>query len=538
MRAAIYARYSTDMQDRTSIEDQARGAQRWADQHGETVVAVYSDEELSGSVPVAMRAGGKSMLDAARANQFDTLIIEDQSRLARDFLDAERTVRILEQMGIRIIMVSDGYDSRNLGREMQRGFKALMNQQYLRDLAAKTHRGLEGQLARGYSAGGKSYGYTTVPDLDANGEARGHWVKIDAVQAEIVREIFQRCADGQSSRTIADALNTRRVPSPRGGTWAVSALYGSVERGLGILNNELYIGRLVWNKLVWHKNYDTGKRFWRPRPKSEWQVRDRPDLRIIKQPLWLAVRARLAKPRAEGGAKGSGPPPKTLFGGLLRCGHCGGSVIAVSSHQYGCAARKDRGLSVCQGVAVSRTELDKQLSSQVRALLSDPSAIAEYERQVKLELAEQRRDQRSGSKAARARAAELDGQIERLAAAIAQVGISAALAGKLREAEAERRELVLESAPEVDEAAIVARLVADYRSALLDLQRALERPETRDRARVLLQSIIGPVVLTREGSEVWAAVANPERSAAAGSDLLLEVVAGAGFGRQKRWRVR
>ena len=71
---------------------------------------------------------------------------------------------------------------------------------------------------------------------------------INEAEATTVRWIFERFADGYSTRTIAHELNARGTPSARGGTWAISALHGSSGKGLGMLNNELYIGRVVWNR--------------------------------------------------------------------------------------------------------------------------------------------------------------------------------------------------------------------------------------------------------------------------------------------------
>jgi hypothetical protein len=64
------------------------------------------------------------------------------------------------------------------------------------------------------------------------------------------------------------------------------------ERGTGILNNELYIGKLVWNRLRYRKDPDTGKRRSRLNPETDWIVREVPELRIIPQELWEAVKAR------------------------------------------------------------------------------------------------------------------------------------------------------------------------------------------------------------------------------------------------------
>ena len=232
MRAALYARYSTDLQRPTSIEDQVRLARARADSANLEVVAVHSDEGVSGSVPIEQRPGGRALMADAAALRFDVLILEALDRFSRNLVDQERVVRRLEFDGIRIIGVVDGYDSAHEGREMMRAVRGSFNEQLLRDIAKKTHRGLRGQIARGYHAGGLSFGYRSViAGLDAKGEPVGHRLEIEPAEADVVRWLFARYAEGLSCQRLVADLNGRHVPAPRGGTWAVSALYGSPNKG-------------------------------------------------------------------------------------------------------------------------------------------------------------------------------------------------------------------------------------------------------------------------------------------------------------------
>ncbi|MGB8901873.1 MAG: recombinase family protein [Methylocella sp.] len=64
--------------------------------------------------------------------------------------------------------------------------------------------------------------------------------------------------------------NKEAVPGPSGTAWGPSTIHGNPDRGTGILNNELYIGKLVWNRLRYIKDPETGKRVSRPNPESEW----------------------------------------------------------------------------------------------------------------------------------------------------------------------------------------------------------------------------------------------------------------------------
>lgn len=239
MRVALYARFSSDLQRQTSIEDQLRAARTRAATEGWNIVAERSDSAVSGSTPFALRPGSKALLADALAGRFDVLIVEGLDRTFRDVGEQEQVIKRLEHRGIRVIGTSDGYDTQAKGRKVMRIARGLVNELYLDDLSEKTHRGLVGQFERGLSAGGRSFGYRTQ---EAQG---GRRMVIDEAEATHVRWIFDRYAEGWSPVSIAHELNRLGVPAPRGGTWAVSAIHGSAARGLGMLNNEIYVGRVI-----------------------------------------------------------------------------------------------------------------------------------------------------------------------------------------------------------------------------------------------------------------------------------------------------
>jgi site-specific DNA recombinase len=112
------------------------------------------------------------------------------------------------------------------------------------------------------------------------------------------------------------------------GHWSFSTISGNWKRGTGILNNELYIGRLIWNRQRFVKDPATGKRQARPNPPEDWVIEGVEDLRIIEDELWHRVKDRQGAIRAEmnpaGVQNGRLRPerakrPTYLFSGLLVC---------------------------------------------------------------------------------------------------------------------------------------------------------------------------------------------------------------------------
>jgi DNA invertase Pin-like site-specific DNA recombinase len=518
MTAAIYARFSTDRQRETSIDDQARVCQTRATALGLGEGRLYHDEGVSGSTPVARRRDGAQLLADALAGRFSVLLVEGLDRLSRDMVEQERIVRRLEYRGIRIIGVADGYDSEGSGRKIQRAMRGIINEVYLDDLRHKTHRGLVGQLARGGHAGGGPYGYRSVL-------VEGVYVlEVEAAQADVVRWIFARYGEGWSCQRIAADLNARGGRTRRGTTWSVSTLYGCPTKGSGVLNNELYIGRLVWNRSQWLKDPDTGKRTRFVRPREEWIIEDHPELRIIDEETWAAVRARFKRPGRTGGSAGKGKRPSTLFGGMIRCGKCGGVVIAISRTYYGCAQRKDRGTSVCTGLTARRVIVDSKLVGQIRADLLSPVALAEFQSVMRELLADRRRTVEADQGAIRAEMAGVEQQIERLVDAISQGGFSAALADRLASVERQRdalkqREALASASACVD----VSNLVARWRQMAFELERAMQSDIAR--ARELIRPLMEGAVLVEDGGQRWIEIEKGRAAVAVG--LTLGLVAGA-----------
>lgn len=525
MRTASYARYSSENQRETSIEDQLRMSDQRAAREGWAITSRFSDSEISAGTPTLLRAGGRAMMEAIRARRIDVLLIESLDRCWRDIVDQERTIREIERLGVRIIGISDGYDSQREGRELQRVIIGGVNQQYLRDLGKKVHRGLTGQTERGYHAGGLSYGYrSTVVGLDAKGEPIGHRLEIDEDRARWVRWAFDQYANGWAPRRIVYELNRLSVPSPRGSSWAISALYGQPKYGTGILRNELYRGIYIWNRSQWIKDPDTGRRQRTERPRTEWQIKELPDLRIVPEELWSAVQARLTGHKRPH----PGKPKRTLLSGILRCEHCKAAVTAVNKHLYGCSAAKDRGPAICKGVRVLRSTVEARLMEIVRTEMFNEKAVAELRHEVAAMQATARREQASGERAAKGRITMLDNEIVRLVDAVANAGWSEALRERLRKAEAERKVLQddLTAGTEPVPTTVIPRLIDHYRDMVSNLPAMAQRDPQA--AREALQELLGEVMLSKDqDGAVWARV--PELG-----DMFLNMVAGERFINKKQ----
>jgi site-specific DNA recombinase len=377
MRVAIYARFSSQMQREASIEDQERLCLERAEREAWSVVARYADRAISGAS--MLRPGLQALLAAASAAQIDLVLAEALDRLSRDHADIAALFKQLSFAGVRIITLAEGEIS-----ELHVGLKGTMNQLFLKDLAAKTRRGLRGRVEAGKSGGGNSYGYDVVRGMEPDGTPITGQRTINEPQAEIVRRIFAEFADGFSPKAIALRLNAEGIPGARGGRWRDTAIRGHKLRGTGLINNELYIGRLVWNRQRYLKDPATGRRVSRRNPAQDLIVTEVPELRIVDDALWHRVKARQGEIESEPRVAAMKATRfwerrrKThLLTGLLRCGACGGGFAAVGKDYLACSA--SRKLGTCdQRQSLRRSVLEEAVLDLLRTRLMQPDAVAEF----------------------------------------------------------------------------------------------------------------------------------------------------------------
>ncbi len=139
----------------------------------------------------------------------------------------------------------------------------------------------------------------------------------------------------------------------------------------------------------------------------------------------------------EAGSVDAAASPRTLLGGLLRCGVCGGAMIAANKRYYGCAAHKDRGPAVCTGTFAPRGETERRLVSELRDQVLGPDAVARIGERVRQLLADLERQAMSDIEATPARIAAAEAEVARLVDAVAEMGLSDALKRRLKIAEDE-----------------------------------------------------------------------------------------------------
>jgi len=306
----------------------------------------------------------------AQAKKFDLVLTESLDRISRDQEDIAGVYKRLRFAGVRIHAVGrrDCRTTHRLHRNNERPLPE--------NLGEKTWRGQSGRVLAGKSGGGNSYGYDVVHSLTKAGEPERGSRRINENEAAIVQYIFDEYAAGKSPKAIAHALNKRNIGGPSGKAWGSSTINGNWRRGTGILNNELYVGRLVWNRLAYVKNPDTGKRVSRPNDPSAVIVTEVPELRVIPQELWERVKERQKELRKQPSFHEK-QRPRMLLSYLLKCGCCGGGFSKVSQNHYGCSTARNKG--TCDNrLTVRQDTLEEVVIRALQFRLMDQALLSEF----------------------------------------------------------------------------------------------------------------------------------------------------------------
>ncbi len=514
---AVYARFSSDNQKDTSIDDQIRLCTEYIAKGGGEVNPsfVLADHAISGAV--RDRPAFERLRQLVNRGEIRVIVCESTDRLSRDLGDSDRLWKLIAYKSVRLICVSDGIDSLNETSRMHFRFKALFADEFLADLGKKTLRGLIGANERGTATGGVPYGYKTCAAAGDDDGERGRLIVIDEEQAQVVRRIFEMYRDGRSYLTIATTLNDEHVPPPRAKSKKRASRFWKKGTIREMLRNAAYAGTWMYCKKRWRKDPETRRR--RPEKQAQDKVRvdERPHLRIIDPALWEVVRDRREAVRENYAGKGEGAAGHRTshpLSGVLFCGVCGHRMVdggGSSSRAYRCSAAATGG--ACSNK--NRLREDVLLEAAITALkrvLFETSLREQIEEKIHARLATyvvKTNDERRRLERELARA---EAEIGRLVSFVRTLdpttnpGALSTISASIEETTNERRSIQAKlAALATAEAAPRVPSEAEIAAAVMDIERRLKFDPTTAREQIRRMLVSGKITMTPQPDGSWVA---------------------------------
>jgi site-specific DNA recombinase len=367
LRCALYCRYSDDVQNDRSIERQVSDLEKIAPRLNLKLdKELYFEDRGQSATTLFDRPGlTRRLLGAVERGLVDVVLVEHTDRLARKGADS---YWLFEQFKFYNVKV---YTPRGEVTDIQLAFESYQNQADSEKTSFRVRSGHNEAAREGKIPGPAPYGYDDV--IGKPGEK-----SIDENEAVIVVRIVGEMASGKSPRNIAFDLTRDGVPAPKGGAWT----FQTVNK---ILQNDLYVGVYVRNKVRKIRNYNTGRRVPRPASPDDLVRKEMPRLRIVDQELWdAAQKVRLERAHIHG--IGGAERPTTArrphpFAGMFRCAECGGKMIISGSGREGdrrltCSAAWWR--KQCQhSKSYSLDRLTKLAAEKMHEHLTNPEFVKE-----------------------------------------------------------------------------------------------------------------------------------------------------------------
>lgn len=369
---ALYCRLSQEderLGESLSIENQRKMLQRYAEERRFPNLQFYIDDGFSGAD--FNRPGFKRMMKDVENGRVGAVIVKDQSRLGRDYLQTGMLMEItFPQYDVRFIAIGDGVDSEN-GVSDFSGIKNYFNDFYARDTSRKIRAVIKAKGERGERVSSATpYGYMRNPENKRE-------LIPDPETAPIVRRIFEMCVEGKGVGKICETLTREQVLSPgmymfrktgsRSGQPNPARPYHWAQTTVRkMLENREYAGDTV-NFKTYSKSNKLKKR-----------LKNAPENILIFENTHEAIVDRktfeLAQKRFEGRKRPDKQGEVDKYAGYLFCGECGkrlylhrGKTIKPENNAFQCGGFQRR-ITDCTAHYIRENVLDRIILHSLRAM--------------------------------------------------------------------------------------------------------------------------------------------------------------------------
>ena len=304
MKAVIYARYSSDGQRDESIDGQLRECKEYAERQNITIINTYIDRALSAKTDD--RPEFQKMIRESSRKQFEVVLVWKLDRFARNRVDSATYRAILKRNGVRVVSAKENISEGPEGIILEAMLEG-MAEYYSAELSVKVKRGQTENALKCKANGGMiPLGYKI------NSE---RYYEIDPITAPVVREIFERYADGKTVAEISQELSDKNA--------FIGTRYKYTNKSSihNLLKNRKYIGEYCYG--------------------GHTQMNGMPA--IISQDIFNRVQDRMGRNKHAPAAKKA--EEEYILTTKLFCGKCGAMMVGTSGrgksgkvhHYYKCS---------------------------------------------------------------------------------------------------------------------------------------------------------------------------------------------------------
>lgn len=352
IQAVMYARVSTEEQatEGYSIKAQKDLLNTYAEKHNLTIISEYIDEGKSGK-SIDGRPQMIHLLEDAKQEKFEAVIVYKLDRLARKTRDSLEIVETLGSHGVQLISLSENIDTTTPHGKMFYTVLSSLAEMERDQIVGRVKMGMTQRAKEGKWNGGQCFGY----------DAKEKKLVVNENEAKIVKEIFDYADQGFGYKKIVGILNQKGYITKRGNVFSIGTLKG-------ILDNPVYIGKVRFNQYEnWAEKRRSGKN-------NDAIIVDGEHEAIIPEDLWERVQQK----RSARSYKAVQSDQPYILTKLIRCPQCGAGMVAGKSkganktyRYYKCGTFHNKGASECSANSINADVAERQVLEEFKRIVTE-----------------------------------------------------------------------------------------------------------------------------------------------------------------------
>ena len=308
------------------------------------------------------RYGFSKMIGLVKKGEIDCIIVKDLSRFGRNYIEVgDYLEHIFPFLGIRIISINDGYDSKDYSGKtsgMDIAFRNLIYDYYSKDLSKKVKSAMQLKQKEAHYLSCVLYGYKAS-------KSDKHQMVIDEEAAKVVRRVFDEIISGKTTTQVAKGLNDDGIPTPgqyKGIQYKkTQSCQWSHMKIHEMISNIKYTGTMV--------NHTRESRFIRDKSQrkcspDEWIVRENAHEPIVTLEEFKTANEKIKH------RKMSTKQMLSTSDRVYVCAYCGRKLEKANGTVFACSSHRFHNTSDCEKVRFRKSVMENAIFEALKGQLS------------------------------------------------------------------------------------------------------------------------------------------------------------------------